>query len=146
MKEKILALLTAQHPAARKDGLNHIANALAPQVNTEDEAAAIVGKLSAGQVNSIIAEWRKETDAEISKANKTHEDGLRKKYDFAEKKQPETTPATTHAAAEATGFDAAAIQKIVSEAVATAPTDLRGNDNRHRHQRRNGFEHRPLQR
>ncbi|MDR0754273.1 MAG: hypothetical protein LBF04_02680, partial [Prevotellaceae bacterium] len=37
-------------------------------------------------VDAFITEWRKEADAEISKANKTYEDGLRKKYDFAEKK------------------------------------------------------------
>jgi len=64
MKEKILALLTAQFSGVRKDGLNHIANVLAFQVDTEEKAKEVVGKLTADQINSFITDWRKEADAE----------------------------------------------------------------------------------
>jgi hypothetical protein len=111
MKEKILALLTAAFAGVRKDELNHIANVLAFQVDTEEKAKEVVGKLTADQINSFITDWRKEADAEISKANKTYETGLKQKYDFTEKKQPEVTipPVTT----EDGKIDAAALNKLV---------------------------------
>ncbi|MDR1652239.1 MAG: hypothetical protein LBS01_01055 [Prevotellaceae bacterium] len=128
MKEKILALLQAQFAGVRKDGLNHIANALAFQVNTEDEAKTLVGKLTAEQVNSFITDWRKEADAEVTKANKTYEDGLRKKYDFMEKKAEPANP-TPPEPANAGNFDAAAIQKLITESIAAATKPLLENIN-----------------
>jgi len=124
MKEKILALLLAQFTGVRKDGLNHLANALSWQVTTEDEAKTLVGKLTAEQVSSFITDWRKEADAEVTKANKTYEDSLRKKYDFTEKKTDPTDPTKTEPTIEAGNFDAAAIQKIVTDAVSTATKPL----------------------
>jgi hypothetical protein len=56
MKEKILALLQAQFAGVRKDGLNHIANVIAFQVDTEEQAKEVVGKLTADQINSFIAD------------------------------------------------------------------------------------------
>jgi hypothetical protein len=122
MKEKILALLTAAFAGVRKDGLNHIANVLAFQVDTEEKAKEVVGKLTADQINSFIADWRKEADAEISKANKTYETGLKQKYDFTEKKQPEVIipPVTT----EDGKVDAAALNKLVTEAISAATKPL----------------------
>jgi hypothetical protein len=122
MKEKILALLIAQFSGVRKDGLNQLASALSLQVNTEEEANTVVGKLTADQVNKFVTDWRKEADAEVSKANKTYEDGLKKKYDFVEKKQPEVTtpPVTT----EAGNIDAAAIQKLITDSIAAATKPL----------------------
>jgi hypothetical protein len=116
MKEKILALLQAQFAGVRKDGLNHIAGTLAMQVTTEDEAKTLVGKLTAEQVNSFITDWRKEADAEITKANKTHETSLRNKYDFTEKKTEPANP-TPPEPGNAGNFDAAGIQKLVADAV-----------------------------
>jgi hypothetical protein len=121
MKEKILALLTEKFAGVRKDGLNQLAGALAMQVDTEQDAAAVVGKFTADGVAKFIAEWRKEADAEITKANKTHEDGLRKKYEFAEKK---TEPATPPAPAAEGNLDAAAIQKMMTDAIAAATKPL----------------------
>ncbi len=121
MKEKILALLLAAFAGVRKDGLNQLANALALQVTTDDEAQTVVGKLTADQVNAFVNDWRKEADAEITKSNKTYEDGLKKKYDFVEKKTEEggTPPA------QPTGIlDAAAIQEIVTKAVTAATQPL----------------------
>jgi hypothetical protein len=112
MKEKILALLQSQFAGVRKDGLNHIANVLAFQVNTEDEAKTLAGKLTAEQVNSFIADWRKEADAEITKANKSYDDGLRKKYDFTEKKTEPANPIPPETDKDGK-LDAAAIQKII---------------------------------
>jgi hypothetical protein len=106
----------------RKDGLNHIANVLSFQVDTEEKAKEVVGKLTADQVNTFVTDWRKEADAEVTKANKTYEDGLKKKYDFVEKKELEATPPQV-----TTGngnFDAAAIQKLISDSIAAATKPL----------------------
>ncbi|MFS0489896.1 hypothetical protein [Leadbetterella byssophila] len=92
MKEQILALLKAQFSGVRADGLSVLAGSLALQAASEDEAKEIVGKLTADKVNSFISDWRKEADSEISKANKTYEDNLKKKFDFVEKKTDDTTP------------------------------------------------------
>lgn len=92
---EIVALLETQFPGVRKDGLNQLARVIAMQVNTKEEATGIVGKLTAEAVAKFVADWRKDADAEIDKANKTREDNLRKKYDFVEKKPEEggTPPA-----------------------------------------------------
>jgi hypothetical protein len=115
MKEKILALLIAKFAGVRKDGLTQLATALSLQVTTDDEAATVVGKLTADQVNSFVTDWRKEADSEISKANKTYEDGLKKKYDFVEKKA-ETEQGKDPVKVDGP-IDAKAIQNIVAEAV-----------------------------
>jgi hypothetical protein len=119
MKEKILALLETKFQGKRKDGLNRLASAIALQVTTEDEANTIVGRLTAESVDSFIAEWRREADTEISKANRTYEDGLKKKYDFVEKKQPEVTPppVTTTVAVEDGKIDMVALQKMFGESI-----------------------------
>jgi len=121
MKEKIFALLLAQFAGVRKDGLNQIASILAFQVDTEEKAKELVGKLTAEQIGSFITDWRKEADAEISKANQTYEAGLRKKYDLTEKKQePKNHPPKPPAGA----FDAAAIQKLIQESISAATKTL----------------------
>jgi hypothetical protein len=123
MRKEILALLEKKFQGERKDGLNHLAGVIALQVTTEEEITAIVDKLTADGVKAFIVDWRKEADAEIHESNRTREVNLRKKYDFVDKKtvdppkEPEETPATG-------ALDAAAIQKIVSEAVGTATRSL----------------------
>jgi hypothetical protein len=122
MKEKILALLETKFQGMRKDGLNRLASAIALQVTTEEEANAIVGKLTAESVESFITDWRKEADVEIEKSNQTRETNLRKKFDFVEKKQPEvTTPPVTK---EAGNIDAAAIQKLITDSITAATKPL----------------------
>jgi len=83
--EEILALLQTKFAGARKDGLEQLAAAISLQCSTKDEAQTIIDKLSDEKVKGFITDWRKKTDAEISKATATHEKGLREKYDFAEK-------------------------------------------------------------
>ena len=89
MKKTILALLVAKFQGARKDGLNVLAGILALQASTEDEAKALVEKITDAQVNDFIKDYRKDVDKEVSESNKTFETNLRKKYDFKEK---ETEP------------------------------------------------------
>ena len=89
MKKTILALLVAKFQGARKDGLNVLAGILALQASTEDEAKALVDKITDAQVNEFIKDYRKDVDKEVSESNKTLETNLRKKYDFKEK---ETEP------------------------------------------------------
>ena len=89
MKKTILALLVAKFQGARKDGLNVLAGILALQASTEDEAKALVEKITDAQVNEFIKDYRKDVDKEVSESNKTFETNLRKKYDFKEK---ETEP------------------------------------------------------
>jgi len=121
MKDKILALLLAAFAGVRKDGLSVLAGSLAMQANTEDEAKELVGKLTAEQVNSFVTDWRKDADAEISRSNSTYEQGLKKKYDFVEKKpeNPAPDPAPAPGA-----FDAAAMQKAIADAVKAAVEPL----------------------
>lgn len=96
MKEKILALLQTKFAGVRTDGLNQLATTMALTVTTEEEATQTVEKLTAEMVGQFITDWRKDIDSEITKANKTHEDNLKKKFNFVEKgahpKDPEPEP------------------------------------------------------
>ena len=94
LNEAILALLKAAFSGVREDGLRHLAAAIGLQVTTEEEAKGVVGKLTADAVSKYVQDWRSGADAEIAKANKTYEDGLKKKYDFVERQQTPPTPPT----------------------------------------------------
>lgn len=118
--EQILALLLAQFAGVRKDGLTQLARSLALTVDTEEKAKEVVGKLTADQVNKFVQDWRKDADAEITKANKTYEDGLKEKYDFVEKGTPEPSPTP----APTGGLSAEDVSKIVTEAVTKATAGL----------------------
>lgn len=121
--ERILALLAAQFQGVRKDGLNQLARSLALTVNTEEEATAAVGKLTADSVNKFVTDWRKDADAEITKANKTYEDGLKNKYEFVEKMLEGASGIPTPPVLEG-ALTPEAVQKIVTEAVKAATNGL----------------------
>lgn len=121
--ERILALLAAQFQGVRKDGLNQLARSLALTVNTEEEATAAVGKLTADSVNKFVTDWRKDADAEITKANKTYEDGLKNKYEFVEKTLEGASGTPTPPVLEG-ALTPEAVQKIVTEAVKAATNGL----------------------
>jgi len=89
MKDNIFALLTAVFAGVRKDGLNQLARILALQAATDDEAKALVDKLTKAQVDEFVKEFRAEVDKEVSDSNKTAETNLRKKYDFVDKQKVE---------------------------------------------------------
>lgn len=86
MKEKIIALLVAKFAGVRKDGLARLAGALALNATTEEEAGALVERLTKEQVDDYIKDYRKDVDKEVSESNQTYEGTLKKKYDFVEKK------------------------------------------------------------
>lgn len=85
MKEKILALLIAKFSGVRKDVLNHLARTFALQATNEDEAKALVDKLTDAQVDEYVKEFRADVDKEVFESNKTFEANLKKKYDFVDK-------------------------------------------------------------
>lgn len=117
MKEKLLTLLQTKFAGVRKDGLNQLATVMALTVTTEEEATSAVDKLTEQSVGQFVTDWRKDVDSEISKANKTYEDGLRKKYDFKEKGNP--NPPTT-----STELNAEAIAAIVQKAIEPFASEL----------------------
>lgn len=86
--EQILALLKTQFSGVREDGLQQLAAALSLQVETQEQATELVGKLSAEKVEKFVKDWRSKADAEIGKANQTYETSLKEKYDFVEKGKP----------------------------------------------------------
>lgn len=92
--QEILALLKTQFPGVREDGLQQLAAGISLQVATKEEAADIVGKLTADKVQQFVKDWRSKADAEIGRANQTYENSLKEKYDFVEKGK-QTPPATT---------------------------------------------------
>ena len=89
MKEKILALLLAKFAGVRKDGLAQLAASMSLQTEKEEDATALVEKLTLEKVNDFVKDWRKDVDKEVSEGNKTFETNLKKKYDLVEKKDPE---------------------------------------------------------
>lgn len=111
LQEKILALLAAKFQGVRKDGLQHLATVIGLQVANEEEANEVVGKLTAEKVSGFVTSWRSSADAEIAKANKTYEEGLKQKYDFVEKGKPE--PPTPPAPAESGAITLDAIRKLI---------------------------------
>lgn len=123
MKKTILALLVAKFQGARKDGLNVLAGILALQASTEDEAKALVEKITDAQVNEFIKDYRKDVDKEVSESNKTFESNLRKKYDFKEK---ETEPGGNHSDKTDPNDIAAMVKNAIADAVKPLQDELAG--------------------
>jgi hypothetical protein len=126
--EDILALLATKFTGARKDGLSQLSRIISLQQATEEEAKALVEKLTKAQVDDFIKEFRAEVDREVSESNKTAETNLRKKFDFVEKKEPEPSKSD---APDPTKKDdptdiAAMIKNAVAEAVKPFQTELAG--------------------
>ncbi len=119
MKKKLLELLEAKFQGTRKDGLQQLANSLSLTVTTEEEAAAVVGKLTADQVADYIKEWRRVADAENSAAAQTRENNIRDKYDLTEKGQQQQQQTQ-----QVQNVSAQDIQKMIEEAVTKATQGL----------------------
>lgn len=118
LQEQILALLVAKFQGERKDGLQQLALLIGTTAANIEEATEAVGKLSADKVSQFVKDYRRTADAEIAKANKTYEDGLRRKYDFKEKEaQPSTVqnPATPPAPQPGGALTAEQIRQIIRE-------------------------------
>lgn len=74
MKQKLLELLNAKFlgkGTTRKDTLARLASAFATQCTTEEEAQALIDKVTVEQVTDFEKEHRSEVDSEIAKATKT---------------------------------------------------------------------------
>lgn len=74
MKQKLLELLNTKFlgkGTTRKDTLARLATAYSLQITTEEEAQALVEKLTNEQVTEFQKELRSEVDSEIAKATKT---------------------------------------------------------------------------
>ena len=78
--EQLIALLTTKFSGVRKDGLAQLAKSLVYTVTTEEEAQALVEKLTDQQVTEFVKDWRKEVDAEVSRGVQTAEGNFKKKY------------------------------------------------------------------
>lgn len=85
MKEVIIKLLTEKAPGARKDGLEIMANTLAMAAKDKENAKEMVDGITTEQITDFISNYRKGADAEITKATKTAEENLRKRYEFVDK-------------------------------------------------------------
>lgn len=117
LQEQILALLVAKFQGERKDGLQQLALLIGTTAANIEEATEAVGKLTADKVSQFVKDYRRTADAEIAKANKTYEDGLRRKYDFKEKDAPNPTPNPTPDPAQQPGgaLTAEQIRQIIRE-------------------------------
>ena len=72
----ILALLQEKFAGERKDGLTQLAAFIGLNAANIEEATEVVGNLTADKVSKFVKDYRSRTDAEIAKANKTHEETL----------------------------------------------------------------------
>jgi hypothetical protein len=86
MKDLIFALLTESFTGVRKDGLKQLARILALQASTQEEAEALVEKLTKEQVNHFIREFRIDVDKEVHDSKKKYETNLKKNIELVEKK------------------------------------------------------------
>lgn len=117
LQEQILALLVAKFQGERKDGLQQLALLIGTTAANIEEATEAVDKLAADKVSQFVKDYRRTADAEIAKANKTYEDGLRRKYDFKEKEAQPTvqTPATHPEQQPGGALTAEQIRQIIRE-------------------------------
>lgn len=124
LKERILALLMAAFSGVRKDGLNHLARAIALQVTTEDEAKTLIGKLTKAQVDEYVKDFRAEVDKEVSDGNKTYETNLKKKFNLVEKKPNEPGDGDNNSRGGDGGNGGDDMATMIANAVATAMKPL----------------------
>lgn len=126
MKEKILALLVTAFSGVRKDGLLQLARTLALQVTNDDEAKALVEKLTETQVNDYVKEFRSDVDKEVSESNKAYESTLKKKFNLVEKTKVEPGDHGDGNKEKEPTDVAAIVKAAVAEAVAPFQTELAG--------------------
>lgn len=117
MKQKLLELLNAKFlgKGTRKDVLAQLATAFSLQATTEEEAQALVDKLTDEQVTDFQKEYRSEIDSEISKATKTALEKAGKGNGGDPEPKPEEGEDKT---------DPTDIATIIANAVAKATTPL----------------------
>ena len=115
--EQLIALLTAKFSGVRKDGLAQLAKSLVYTVTTEEEAQALVEKLTDQQVTEFVKDWRKEVDAEVSRGVQTAEGNFKKKYKVEDPNpNPNPSPEPNPNPNDPVDINAT-IQKAIAEAV-----------------------------
>lgn len=117
MKEKLFALLVAKFAGVRKDGLTHLARALSLQAANDEEAEALIDKLTKDQVDTFIKEFRADVDKEVTEGNKTFEANLKKKYELVEKKSEDPAPDDSKSKGGSSDDIQSLIKNAISEAV-----------------------------
>lgn len=115
--EQLIALLTAKFSGVRKDGLAQLAKSLVYTVTTEEEAQALVEKLTDQQVTEFVKDWRKEVDAEVSRGVQTAEGNFKKKYKVNDDNQNQEDSADKNKNLDNPVDINATIQKAIAEAV-----------------------------
>lgn len=118
MKKEIFALLTAKFSGVRKDGLEHLARLLTLQATTEEEAAALVEKLTETQVCNFVKEYRSDVDRETTSARKTIEENLKKKYGIINGirlGEPANMAIDVVKSANVSGFESAPVSITISQ-------------------------------
>lgn len=115
-QQQILALLIAKFGQARKDGLENLARTIAGLTETEDEAKAMVDKLTPEKIKEQETAFRSVVDSESQKAAATREKNLRDQYDFTEKKQDPPTPPTPPTPPQG-GMTPEAIAKMIQDGI-----------------------------
>lgn len=119
MKQKLLELLNAKYlgKGTRKDTLARLAAAYSLQCTTDEEAQALVDKLTDEQVTDFEKEYRSDVDSEISKATKTA-------LDKAGKGKGEQDPPAGGKKPEGEGENPTDIATIVANAIKEANAPL----------------------
>lgn len=115
--EQLIALLTAKFSGVRKDGLAQLAKSLVYTVTTEDEAQALVEKLTDQQVTEFVKDWRKEVDAEVSRGVQTAEGNFKKKFKVNDDNKDQDDSADKNKNTDNPVDINATIQKAIAEAV-----------------------------
>lgn len=113
MIEKINTLLQSKFVGTRKDVLLHLARTLSLQVSTDDEAQALIDKLTDEKVKEFVKDFRAEIDKEVSESTKTFEMNLKKKFDFVEKQATQPTNPDNGGGAPKTNEPNAEYQKLI---------------------------------
>ena len=115
--EQLIALLTAKFSGVRKDGLAQLAKSLVYTVTTEEEAQALVEKLTDQQVTEFVKDWRKEVDAEVSRGVQTAEGNFKKKYKVNDDNKDQEDSADKNKNTDNSVDINTTIQKAIAEAV-----------------------------
>ena len=118
MDKRLLELLNAKFlgKGVRKDGLEQLASSLSMTVSTDEEAQALVDKLTDEQVTAFVKDWRKVVDSEVNRGVET----FRKKNEKTDDPAP---PDPTPAGGEASN-DPQDIATMVQNAVKAAVEPL----------------------
>ena len=117
--EEVKAKLKEKFSGAREDGLETMATILALAYDTIEAASEAIEKMEEKDVTDVISRNRSAIDKEVGQAIKTHETGLKSKYDFIEKGKQKPSQK------EPQGGEPDSTKKAIEEAIAAAIAPLK---------------------